>query len=337
MKHKFVSGISDGADATLVRPSNWNAVHLTGTTALSANTTLDATHDFVPVTTAASTITITLPAVSGNTGLTYTIMKADSGAGTVVITPNGAETINGDTTYTLKKQYETIEIVSNGTLWFVKDIRTGFSLASRTLITTTGSSTYTVPAGVKAILMQLQAGGGGGGGTGTASSTVGLGGGGGAGGYSEIFILAPTATYAVNVGVGGAGGLTTPAAGTTGGNTTVTSPAITCNGGVGGAFLAVGSTLVPVAGGAGGAVSTGGDINFAGSGGQGGVRLSGTAALSGSGGASHFGGAAVGLAAAGVGTTAGNYGSGGAGGLSTSTANAGGAGSQGIIIVWEFK
>lgn len=26
-KHKFTSGISDGADATLIRPSNWNAAH----------------------------------------------------------------------------------------------------------------------------------------------------------------------------------------------------------------------------------------------------------------------------------------------------------------------
>jgi hypothetical protein len=27
VKHAFASGIADGADATLVRPSNWNAEH----------------------------------------------------------------------------------------------------------------------------------------------------------------------------------------------------------------------------------------------------------------------------------------------------------------------
>ena len=36
--HPFVSAVSDGADATLVRPSNWNAGHtLTGLVALIAS------------------------------------------------------------------------------------------------------------------------------------------------------------------------------------------------------------------------------------------------------------------------------------------------------------
>jgi len=28
MKHAFTSGIADGGDATLVRPSNWNDIHV---------------------------------------------------------------------------------------------------------------------------------------------------------------------------------------------------------------------------------------------------------------------------------------------------------------------
>lgn len=56
VKHKFVSGIADGADATLVRPSNWNADHLfectialptPGTGAGIALTNVGATYDAV--------------------------------------------------------------------------------------------------------------------------------------------------------------------------------------------------------------------------------------------------------------------------------------------------
>lgn len=38
VKHAFVSAIADGADATLVRPSNWNADHTFA--AQTANTVL---------------------------------------------------------------------------------------------------------------------------------------------------------------------------------------------------------------------------------------------------------------------------------------------------------
>ena len=38
--HPFVSGIADGGDATLVRPSNWNAAHIWPTNATIGNLTL---------------------------------------------------------------------------------------------------------------------------------------------------------------------------------------------------------------------------------------------------------------------------------------------------------
>jgi hypothetical protein len=121
MRHRFPSAKSDGADSTLVQPSNWNDLHDTKVTALSSNTTLNATHDFVAVTTSTSTITITLPAASGLTGRTYTILKIDSGYGTVVVDGNASETINGNLTYTLKNQYEMLELVCDGSNWLVKN------------------------------------------------------------------------------------------------------------------------------------------------------------------------------------------------------------------------
>ena len=68
--------------------------------------------------TAGSTVTINLPAVSGNAGLTYFIKKTGTTAN-VVIDGNASETIDGATTATLTVQYESINIVCNGTTWFV--------------------------------------------------------------------------------------------------------------------------------------------------------------------------------------------------------------------------
>ena len=95
MKHIFSSGKSDDADATLVRPVNWNDVHVHGITSVSGNTTLNTTHDYVRGTGGAGGITITLPAAAGQTGRVYLIKKVDSAAGSVIVEGAGAETIGG--------------------------------------------------------------------------------------------------------------------------------------------------------------------------------------------------------------------------------------------------
>lgn len=117
MKHSFSSGKTDDADATLVRPSNWNATHIKGYTALSSNTTLDSTHDYIAATAGASGITITLPTAASDTGRTYTIQKVDSAAGTVTVATTSSQTISGPTTRLLATQWDSITVVSNGANW----------------------------------------------------------------------------------------------------------------------------------------------------------------------------------------------------------------------------
>jgi hypothetical protein len=72
---------------------------------------------FELVTTAASTITRTLPAPAANVIIGY--KKIDSGAGTIVVTQHAAETIDGATTFTVSTQYASIQLISDGTNWFV--------------------------------------------------------------------------------------------------------------------------------------------------------------------------------------------------------------------------
>ncbi len=60
-----------------------------------------------------------LPAVTGTRGKTYTLRKTDSSANTVTIDPDAAETVNGGATYVLYNQYESVNIISDGTAWLV--------------------------------------------------------------------------------------------------------------------------------------------------------------------------------------------------------------------------
>ena len=78
--------------------------------------------DMYLVTTGSSTITATLPThASGDAseGRVVTIMKADSGSGSVTIDADGSETINGATTVSLSTQYHYRTLVYDGAAGWV--------------------------------------------------------------------------------------------------------------------------------------------------------------------------------------------------------------------------
>ena len=74
-----------------------------------------ATDDDYVIDCTSGTFTVTLPASSGRTGRILIIKN--SGAGTITVDGNGAETIDGAATYSLSVQYATIQIISDGTNW----------------------------------------------------------------------------------------------------------------------------------------------------------------------------------------------------------------------------
>ncbi len=70
--------------------------------------------------TAASGYTITLPAASGNSGLTYIIKKTDDNSNLITIDGNAAETIDGSATYAeLDYQYAYVTIICDGSNWHI--------------------------------------------------------------------------------------------------------------------------------------------------------------------------------------------------------------------------
>lgn len=256
-----------------------------------------------------------------------------------------ADTATGGTGATLSIDPATLATSKYGTRLPTADEKTMLTgLVAGTLKSViryyTSNATWTKPAGLSHIDVELVGGGGGGGGVTAAEGRVG--GGGGAGAYSRARFLASalSATESVSIGAAGTGGAN-GANGTGGGTTTFKS----CNGA--GGSGGVGSTTGDgsSAGGAGGAggASGSGDITFLGQDGGGGMGDSDTTvdiAIGGYGGSSYFGGGGRQVTTGNLqiaGVNAKSYGSGGSGAATKTTSQAaGGNGAAGVVIITEY-
>lgn len=210
--------------------------------------------------------------------------------------------------------------------------------------TFTASGTYTKTSGTNTIIVYvIGAGGGSGGNAATAATpTAASAGGGGSGGAAILFnydasALAP---QTVTIGAGGTAGAS--GGGSAGGTGGTTSFGAICSatGGVGGG----GGTeqSVTCSGGVGGTagVGSGGTLNI--KGGPGGYAINSPptfSATGGNGGDSILGGGGRGAAATAAGIAGGAYGGGGGGSAAQNGggAQAGAAGSDGLVIVYEFS
>jgi hypothetical protein len=230
---------------------------------------------------------------------------------------------------------------SNGLLKENQTMPQGYALKSITEIAQ-GTTSYTPPTGVRALMVHaIGAGGGGGGCTSSAAAGAG-GGGGGSGAYSRKWVTSPKTSYTVAVGDGGTAGANTGGTGGNGGDTTFDSPSVcTAKGGSGGVGQTANTTVASVAGGAGGLASSGlGDTVVDGNEGTAAFRLSGTQVIPGDGapGPGPFGGGRVGTDANGAGVTGKQWGGSGSGALvqNASAAAAGGVGAKGRLIIEEY-
>lgn len=102
-------------------------------------TTTDG-YETILVTTGASNRTVTLPLAADNDGRKITIKKVDSGVGTLILDGNGAETIDGATTYTLTSRNQQLTVVCNGTSWSI--ISGKFADSNNTGSVTTSAQTF---------------------------------------------------------------------------------------------------------------------------------------------------------------------------------------------------
>lgn len=103
-----------GVDAAIFRN---NITSTNSRAVLNADYTMGSYDRTMLVTAGATNRTATLPLAASCKGERVYIEKVDSGAGTVTVDGNGAETIAGAATKTLGAQFSAITIISDGTNW----------------------------------------------------------------------------------------------------------------------------------------------------------------------------------------------------------------------------
>jgi hypothetical protein len=204
----------------------------------------------------------------------------------------------------------------------------------------TASGTWTRPAGVRTVIVEVVGGGGGGGGAAsTDASTSAAAGGGGGGGYALARLDVTTITSAtITVGAGGAGGPAGANNGSSGGTSSWSDGVntVSATGGAGGAAGVAGA--IGQLGGNGGVASGGNVLNLEGGGGGYGYAARVEFVVAGRGGASQRSGMQRSPQAPINGLAGLNYGGGGTGAANTTSqpARPGGAGAPGVVIVWEY-
>lgn len=76
-------------------------------------------YNILMVTTGASNRTMVLPTLADNQGREITIIKADTGAGAVIVDGEGSETVNAALTFNLYTQYDKISLKATAGTWIV--------------------------------------------------------------------------------------------------------------------------------------------------------------------------------------------------------------------------
>lgn len=87
---------------------------------LTSGATLSVTTDSVVLCDATSgSFNVTLPAASGSNGKRFKIKRINTNINTVGIIPTGGDTIDGISVYTISNTFETVELVCNGSAWYI--------------------------------------------------------------------------------------------------------------------------------------------------------------------------------------------------------------------------
>jgi hypothetical protein len=104
-------GVSSGV------PSWNNLTYATSTK--TSGYTLTATDCLIFANASSASVTITLPLASSVPGYRFVVKRIDSSANTCSVATSGSDTIDGASTISFSLQYTSMEMVSNGSAWYI--------------------------------------------------------------------------------------------------------------------------------------------------------------------------------------------------------------------------
>lgn len=122
VKHSFSSAKVNAADNTLASSTAWNNNHTKDDTItpINANYTQTDADETIHATGGSGGITITLLSATGRAGRPFFIKRVDTGIGLVTLSPVGGQGIEGQSSYLLTNQYQSVLLYSDGSNWFVR-------------------------------------------------------------------------------------------------------------------------------------------------------------------------------------------------------------------------
>jgi hypothetical protein len=148
--------------------------------------------------TTGGSITVNLPdAASVGSGKGF-VFKRTAAANSVTLDPSGSQTIDDATTFVMTQLHEVVGIFSNGAEWY--KVFSHLPNVATVQRFTSGSGTYTPPAGLRYVRVRMLAGGGGGGAIATNAGVTGT-----------------TSSFSTWTAIGGTGGAAAAGAGAAGG------------------------------------------------------------------------------------------------------------------------
>ena len=113
-KLSLLNRIADGIGLEASNGGSFGSVR-----SVSASTTITTIDYAILANSTAAAVTVTLPAASTVTGRIFFIKRVNAGANSVAVNPVGGETIDGGPFHSLTAQWARIEIISNGSAWFI--------------------------------------------------------------------------------------------------------------------------------------------------------------------------------------------------------------------------
>ena len=113
-KLALLNRIADGIGLEASNGGSFGSVR-----SVSASTTITTSDYAILANSTAGAIAVTLPAASTVTGRIFFVKRVNAGANSVSVNPVGGEVLDGAPWHTLSAQWARVEIISNGSAWFI--------------------------------------------------------------------------------------------------------------------------------------------------------------------------------------------------------------------------